>query len=689
MKYNFRVNSGLLIHLGDQLIKNEVIALTELIKNAYDADASFVKVEFYDISDTKKQDERIVIEDDGSGMDINIIQKNWLEIGNSTKKEDIKNNKKSPIYQRLPLGEKGIGRLGVHKLGREIEMITRASNSQEIVVKINWNDLNNNEDIEDFPIKIIEREPNYFKNKTGTKIIIRNLKNNWTEAKIKKIHNELMSLKNPFNDMQDFNFSLNINNKKWLDEVETLDGVLEKAIFYYNVKISDNGVERFDYKFMPPKSLKDRIEGKALSKDDEIIKGLIESYPKRIVSGLGEVEFTGYIFDLDSNLSDYILGAKSLRDYLKNNSGIKVYRDGLRIYNYGEEGDDWLNLNQRRINRLSIGINKKLLIGVVNLKRESSKALKEKSNREGFIENEAFETLKNELLDIMGSIEYLRQIDRTALYTTIGKYQKSVEPLLNELEELNKIVEEKIENEDVKKEIKNCLFRVEKDYHELKEIFMTSASTGLNMSMFFHEIEKSVDFLSNAIIDEESIDSVKQFIKDFVKVIEDTTYLIRKGDKETDKIGIILTQILRGLKIRSKRHKFEVEIDTGDLENITINCPRRILIGMLYNIIGNAVDWFKISNKQNAKLLIKINKEGEFTSIIVADNGPGFKIAPNNAKQLFTTTKPRGQGIGLGLFIVDSLMEKNNGLLLINDLKTKENLPIEYKTAVELKFKED
>ena len=105
----FKPRARLLLQLGDQLIKNESIALLELAKNAYDADASMVSIDMYHPDSI--EDGYIVIEDDGFGMTADVVENVWLEPGSSYKQEQFAERRLTPKYKRLPIGEKGIGRL--------------------------------------------------------------------------------------------------------------------------------------------------------------------------------------------------------------------------------------------------------------------------------------------------------------------------------------------------------------------------------------------------------------------------------------------------------------------------------------------------------------------------------------------------------------------------------------------------
>ncbi len=122
-KLVFQPKAQLLILLGDQLIRDPGLAVFELVKNAYDADASECTVKMVNITDHGIAE--IIVEDNGTGMDEEIIRNTWLEPATDYRSRQKSNDQRSKKYRRLPLGEKGVGRFAVHKLGRKIKLITR------------------------------------------------------------------------------------------------------------------------------------------------------------------------------------------------------------------------------------------------------------------------------------------------------------------------------------------------------------------------------------------------------------------------------------------------------------------------------------------------------------------------------------------------------------------------------------
>lgn len=180
MKLSFSISPRILSHLGEDLIKNESIALFELIKNSYDACAEYCIVDF-NFQNGKLNS--IIIEDDGFGMNKKIIETVWLVVGTDNKTGKFEQNQ----CGRVPLGEKGIGRLSIHKLGNKIKLISKSQGSNEIELSIDWNRLFTAKDINDFSIDLNENvNPKTFLNSTGTKIIVEDLKADWDRRQIKR-----------------------------------------------------------------------------------------------------------------------------------------------------------------------------------------------------------------------------------------------------------------------------------------------------------------------------------------------------------------------------------------------------------------------------------------------------------------------------------------------------------------------
>lgn len=251
MKINmpFKPKAQLLLQLGEQLIKSESVAILELIKNSYDADASTVIISMNDIDNPSVG--TIEITDNGSGMDFYTVKNIWMEPGNTHKKDIVENSSRSRLG-RLPIGEKGIGRFGVHKLGKKIEMITRAKGCQEIYVSIDWNTFDNAEYLEDVEVVIEEREPQYFKGySTGTRLFITDLSNSWTRGMLRKVYRAITSLSSPFESINEFKVKFKTNKKEWIEGLLDFAEIKQYALYTGHIEIEDKYITKLIYNFSP------------------------------------------------------------------------------------------------------------------------------------------------------------------------------------------------------------------------------------------------------------------------------------------------------------------------------------------------------------------------------------------------------------------------------------------------------
>ena len=178
-----------------------------------------------------------------------------------------------------------------------------------------------------------------------------------------------------------------------------------------------------------------------------------------------------------------------MKEYLDTNGGVRVYRDGLRVYDYGEVGNDWLNLDIRRVNQPGKKLSNNIILGAISLDRASSKSLIEKTNREGFIEDDVYIAFRDAVNHVLSIFVRYRNEDKSRL-TTLYKSNKAIEPVLAELDDAISLVEEKVTNKTDKELILNCLLRVDKQYKEVKDVLLKSANAGLNISVVIHEIDK-------------------------------------------------------------------------------------------------------------------------------------------------------------------------------------------------------
>ena len=690
----FKPRARLLLQLGDQLIKNENIALIELVKNSYDADANRVEIYMENVDDPGKG--IIIIEDDGYGMDADTVENVWMEPGSDFKSEKFKNKELSPKFKRLPIGEKGIGRFGVHKLGNQIEMTTKKADSKEVYVNINWEVFNDFKYLDDVPVRIIERDsPEHFKDgKTGTNIVISNLRKELTRGMAREVKRSITALISPFESNDSFKAEFDVVDKPgWFEGLLQWQDVKHYALFNFKIKMNGDKITSFDYSFTPWPTMT-KLSGHTETLSNPIVEQLIslENQDRNKISldnhKIGEVVFEGYIFDRDSFVLKLgVSDKKGFKAYLDNNSGIRVFRDGLRVYDYGEPENDWLGLDLRRVNNPTKRLSNNILLGAVYLNRSDSTELIEKTNREGFVENSAYTTFKSSVLHCLELIEILRFNDKQRVRELYGPTPKS-EPVLQILGELQEYVNDNVKDAIVKSEITRYLVKVEADYKRINENLLKAAGAGLSMSVIIHEVEKIISEIKKVLNVENASDRAVTLVKHLSSLIDGYAEIIRKSTQTNEDLKHVIDQALFNTEYRLSSHKIELVKAYKDYKGQSkTKVARSLLIGSIMNLVDNSIFWLDKSGRKEKKIYVSISdEENEYINIIIADNGTGFLIPTENLTEPFVSAKPGG--IGLGLHIVNEIMTAQGGKVSFPELGDF-SIPDEFKTGavIALSFK--
>ena len=674
MKHHFSITPRIIAHFGEDLIKNESIAILELVKNSYDACATECNVEFYS---ENRELKKLTISDNGFGMNADVIKNVWFVIGTDYKKSVGMNQ-----CGRFPLGEKGIGRLGVHKLGSKVRLFSKKINNHEVELLIDWTELENAKNIDDFAVIVKENEnPKYYKNgNTGTTIIIEELKFKWDRRQIRQIYRNLLSLNSPFPN-QNYSFTVNISsNEDLFERLPSLKDIIENGALYFgSCVLKNNKIHEFQYEFRPWTSL-NKIQRRIVKLSDlneaELsLKGLKEEEgKKRPVEyeidldeyKIGEVRFDIIIFEKDAAIFNFVNTEKrSINEYLAENGGIRVYRDNVRVYDYGERDNDWLGIDLKRVSRVGGNVSNNIVLGYVRLNRSESIGLREKTNREGFIEDENYNAFVDAISYVLNIFVRERNVDKARL-TTLYKTHKIEEPVLSDLEEVVKIVNERVENEDDKKEILRYLDRINDQYKKVKKVLLMSANAGLNLSVVIHEIEKLVAaLLGHAKMGEkEQIIDVSERLE---KIVRGYTAMIRKSAIGEKLLSEIVQIAVENYDFRFSDHRISVYHNYKDSQ-LRGFLAEAESISVLTNLLDNSIFWLCYARKEDRKISIYITDQiNGYNSIIVSDNGPGFNIGTDVAVQPFISGKPHNIGMGLGLHIANEMMNAMKGKLMFLD----------------------
>ena len=663
----FKPRARMLLLLGDQLIRDPKIAAFELVKNAYDADSPGAMVTMHHVEDQKAGS--IVVEDSGSGMDYRTITEVWLEPGTDYRVRQREAGERTPKFGRMPLGEKGVGRFAAHKLGKKIQLTTRKAREPEVVVQVNWGNFETHKYLDEVKVSVSQRDPQiYTGKKTGTKIEITDLREPWNRGMIRDLARSVGSICSPFDKTGEFTSAVQVpDHDDWLKGLLSVGRVLEYALFKAHCELRGKKLN-YSYSFTPYAIMKDKVKPRQIRRfGDKALNiggdaGVIDLEQNKV----GPIDIDLYIFDRDPQMLELgqISDKKGLKEFLNESGGIRVYRDGIRVYDYGEPGNDWLKLGERRVNFPAQRISNNLVLGAVSLDLEKSLDLErnigllEKTNREGFVDNVSYRDFRDAVAFAVSQVEVERNEDKTHIRNVYSK-RSNKQPVVEDIATLRDIIEQK----KLTAELGAYLDRIESDFTLIRDRFLTSASAGLSLSVVIHEVEKGIAELVRAVDKENASPRVKRLAKHIADLVEGFGSLIRRSGISKEKAGSMISQALFNIEFRLEVHGVEVTTDTK--EDFEVKCSKRLIIATLMNLIDNSIWWLDNKwGKATGKKRIYISTNKELfggPAIIIADNGPGFLDPPEYLIEPFISRKP--DGMGLGLHIADQVMKVQGGRL--------------------------
>ena len=682
----FRPRARLLQLLGDQLIGSPRLALFELVKNAYDADASNVNVTMSDLGSTENS--RIVVTDDGVGMSVDTLVNIWLVPGHDHKASMRKHNRRTP-KGRLPLGEKGVGRFAVHKLGDQVEIVTREPGSVESIMSIDWSEVATAEFLDEVKIQIDSRDPVVFKGDAhGTRVVVSRLRGpEWTRGEVRRLASQVTSISSPFTEIQsDFSATIDVSDDpNWLEDLPNTRELVKNAPWEFEFLV-ENNVFSWTYSFhgVPGVKLERRtltgselgllLNPEDLAEQDRPEKIAGKPSPKAVRTssvmgtGIGPIRGHFFVFDRDKEVISKMGYSRLLHSFLDENGGVRVYRDNIRVYNYGEPGDDWLGLDLRRVNSPSKRISNNIVVGAVELSLEASSELSEKTNREGFVENLALTRLRALILGAIAQFEAERNKDKTELRKLLAKDRSSLgggieKPLL--------AISKLAKKNGLSVEIDPLVQKAQRAYNDMREIMLRAGVSGMSLVIVYHEIDHGVRLLEKMVAKGANAEKVVQHARDLVGVLDSFGDLIRKGSSTQHDVRALARRAAELNSVRLSNHDIELRLDVGSDDSqlsLIAEMPLGLVLGAITNLIDNSIYWLSArwpndEGDPRKKIYIKVDADAfpEGPSIIIADNGPGFVDDLSDAIEPFFTRRP--DGIGVGLYYANLIMQTIGGRL--------------------------
>lgn len=685
LKFNFDISSYRL--LGRELITDRITALFEIVKNSYDANAENVRVDFFDVNILSNKS-KIVISDDGFGMNYFDLENKWMVIGTMSKRES---RRSATPYNRKVVGKKGVGRFAVDKLGAKIILKTSVNNSPIMhCLETDWTTY---EEIEAHQLKLnfddvhfqyfTDIENKYWEEKVplnfhGTTIEIQNISDPWTEKDLKKATSELAKLISPIETF-DFPFNIYISSNEYDDIKNKL--VQNNSIGFATLEVKIG--------FNLNKQTQERLEFNEETNNLDIVESTYD------IDGMGPVKLRLFYF----NQYDKRRFNKSYTGAIID--GVKIYRDGLITTPFAEyalereKERDILGIDKRRYSGFFDEISSRDLLGFVEITDLNNPMILESTNRQDFVDNKQYRELRSFIIDQIKELEKnisaqkeeereetksklkVAHTDLKRTNTIINAIKNIATPEVKEklihvshnVREIEIQIKRGINdyNELEKEQIKQrnmflSLMSLQDYASEISHVVRTSISNIGDSAMFFttyYPEPKYNDYYlkhaSHIEVEMNKLSSAIDFMLSYAKS--------NIGFTEIDlrvTISDLFNKTYRDRFISEKIH-FTVEMK----DSFVFTHNRKFFEDIFENLIGNSMKAMKnINGPKYIKCSGGLNDN--MYEILFSDNGPG--IPDNNKKKVFniyyTTTEDDG-GAGMGLYIVKTRINAMKGFVEI------------------------
>ncbi len=705
-KVRFSIDAGVIDRLGQELVARQETAVSELVKNSYDADACVVDLTFYDSDEIGGV---LVIDDNGDGMTREELVNGFMKISSTSKIH----NPRSRKYKRARAGQKGIGRFSVQRLGKKLDIVTQVSNEDfALKLTINWTDYSRDTNLLSIAnkIEVVEKQKD-----KGTTLTISSLRDKWTKASIRRVYRYVSNIIQPFplseivdsdsiSDEEDPGFKAQFFKKQGS---EPAISIADKSLMIYDHAVAEiegfideSGIGIYT---IDSKKLEINEVGEIGNDPDDV------SVP---FSQLKNARFKAYYYIYESDLIPK-MHATSIRKLATREGGIRLYRNGFRVLPYGEPNDDWLGLDisvrRRSILPQHANLN---FFGFVELKDPDNK-YNETSSREGLVANESFIELQNfvyrTLMTGVLKVASVRNIkltpsqqkDEKGNWEDIDVRIKNIAKTVEELELLDDEGDEPIARKRRKRKAKKIVEEL-KELEELRKselkrtikersMLRVLGSVGLTVSQFVHEVQHHIDHVQSDIA------FLLNELQEHKQAIERLVILESNFQSFSDYTAyfhdVVSQNVIRDIRPQNMWKVVKSFVKTMELDakksGITFASPK-FQKDWLYTKSMHPSEWSSIlfnlytnskkaihRAKSKGLIAIECGEENDQIYLEFSDNGDGIKVGEeeNIFEEFYTTTSvdtlteldqnSEILGTGLGLKITKDIIRGYRGNIFV------------------------
>jgi signal transduction histidine kinase len=647
----FRFATSILNRLGEELVPNLDQAIIELVRNAYDADATLCTISLEGVTSAGGS---IVLSDNGVGMRRADIENGWLVLGGSAKEH----NRLTPIKGRRTVGDKGLGRLSALRAGSNAYMTTRHyQEASAHEVSIDWSDFDSARIVEDvsIPVRPTSRDS------PGTTIRLTGLKRALSRAEVDRLGRNIVLLTNPFEEGSDFRVNLDAPEFPEL-EARVRNAYLGDAEYVLKAEIREDGTA-----FAEVRDWKDTVLYSAESSE-----WLSRQAPEDSVYSAPATRFELYSYILNRNaFAGRASTIGEVRQWLKTVGGVHFYHRGFRVPPYGDAGHDWLDMNLSRARSPEERPSTNNSVGRV-IVDDPEAVLTQKTDRVGFIESSSFLEIRRFAKNALEWFSRRRLKEAEARREHIKKETNKSQ--LEARRDLEKSISNSLPPEEKEQALK-ALDRMQQSFEKSIKatrddlvLYRSLATAGTTAAVFAHEIGKPIRTIVGA---KKRVQRNIQGLKpaSLVAKLNGPLNLIHSA---SDRLSRFAGMQIDFLKREKRRHgavdvnkvlrqlhelwqpvlndsRITLEFVPHDVDGAVIFGAEALLETIITNCLTNSVSAFEQpgARTKGRKIYLRAVAEGDTIAIEIEDNGPGISMSIDEIWLPGRTTRVDGTGFGL------------------------------------------
>ncbi len=649
----------------------------------------------------------VEVRDTGEGMSLDNLSNVFLRIGTKSRHDVNRAGGRN-------LGDKGIGRLSAMRLGDRLEVKTsKAGERRWNLLDIDWTLFGHDSTrrVEEIQIDPELGEEKHRRDESGTTIRVSGLRSDWDAVTFADLlQGRIARMIDPFEQGLASRLIVARHNGTRIQIPSIPRELLDAAHAYLHMDFRiENGepvlTGRIDYRYRHRSTLIDQRGAQVASLAQTSVKrrakrghAAFRLVPVRqsVFAELGPFScdlywFNRRVVEAVDNLSSN--AAETRREISNWSGGPMLYRFGFRILPYGDPGDDWLELDENAFGSRGFKLNRQQILGRVLL-QTPHEVLGEQTNREGLVQSEAADALRkilmwaidSEMRGLINEADDIEQMERRAAEQDTTKITKVRARVANALaavrgevgvgsETIDELAKSVNKLGDQSAQLVRRMEAVITEADEEREKFVYLAGIGLMTEFIFHELERAVghtmDLLSRGSLRQATIDSLKEQLKTLHKRIAAFDELTgeKRQSRSTFDLAELIDDVLSNHAREFERHSIRLDFSRPS-EPMPVKAVKGMVIQILENLIVNAAYWLKQQKRFEPSFspTLTLVLDAADKTLTVEDNGPG--ITEDRAERIFApfmTTKPVGQGRGLGLYIARDLAKIHKWKLHLDD----------------------